>query len=86
MESEIKKLRGTGVLWQGRNSEVEEIQHLLFPFGAMVGQSGFILAIMFEGSDKPVQVEMGDEVVVNEFDQFAVLPAEENAVKKFIGV
>ena len=73
----IEDLQGTGVLWQGRNSDVLDVQHLLYEYEVEVAQNGMDLLLIRSEGD-PVQVNMGDEVVLDEeTDQIGIIRSDE---------
>jgi hypothetical protein len=59
------------VMWQGTQTDVEEIQHMLYAFEPIVMRHGDNLAIKLDGIN-PIIVGPGDLVCLNEFDQLQI--------------
>lgn len=78
MTNEVERLAGTGVLWEGLPIQVQRIQDMLGDFEVAIAQRDLRLLIIPWGAGDPVVINLGDEVVLGENDQFGVIRTTED--------
>jgi len=67
------------VMWQGSQSDILDIQHLLYAFDVQIAQHDIFLALMFPGEKVPMILGLGDTVILNDMDQLQIRRREHDA-------